>query len=196
MPIRKTRRARLPDMTTLDTSQRYELLTGKGFLGSMTNEEMVAAWSIHADELREEWAADNPPGTRCFCEWLLEIIPRFGERPTTRHWTAGHERHRAAWLTHGVLHLQCWPDMQQPEHVFLRHHQYISEAEYQAAKQLYDADHADDEAFLAEVDKRNAERERQRQERLGDGDKCLSVDTCDEAEAADDDNNPQMVVSF
>lgn len=92
------------------------MLHGRGYLvgDALTDEAMRDAWELHRESLRAEWAAENPPGTRGFSEWLCEIIPRHGERPVTRWWTAEHERHRAAWLLHGVLHTRTWPESQNP----------------------------------------------------------------------------------
>jgi hypothetical protein len=94
---------------------------------------MRAAWELHAESLRAEWAEVRAPGTRCFAEWLFVIVPKHGERPTTANWDARHEQHRKRWLKFGLLDTHCWPAMQEEEHEFLHRIGYIGDEEYAAA---------------------------------------------------------------
>ncbi len=175
------------------------MLHGRGYLvgDALTDEAMRDAWELHRESLRAEWAAENPPGTRGFSEWLCEIIPRHGERPVTRWWTAEHERHRAAWLLHGVLHTRTWPESQEPEHTFLFRVGYIDAAEYRAAEMLYDEAHEGEEAFLDGVCERAKVLERQRQERFPrggeDSDKAEALDTM--TEDSGEPEQPQLFFS-
>ena len=141
---------------------------GRGYFPheAMSDGDMRAAWELHADDLRAEWAENNPPGTRCFAELFCEIVPRYGERATTQWWSGQHELHREKWLLHGILDTHCWPDLQEPEHEFLFRVGYIGKAEYLETKTLYDASHEGDAEFLAGVTQRAEKWERERRQRL------------------------------
>jgi hypothetical protein len=118
------------------------LLNGRGYFAhlELSDEDFPEAWELHRDALRAEWAANNPPGTRCFAEWLLEIVPKFGERPTNEYWTPMHEHYRNNWLTRGILHLDDGMGMQEPEHEFLFRHGIVDQAECEAARAAIEAE--------------------------------------------------------
>ena len=125
-------RKRKADVHELDISRERILLYGRGFAfisDFADTDEMQRAWQLHREEIRAKWAAENLPGTRCFAEWLFEIVPRFGERATTEFWTDEHERHRENWLLHGILHVHTIPPIQEPEAEYLARHGLLDEAE-------------------------------------------------------------------
>lgn len=122
----------------LNGSLEYDLLHGSPFfsLPGCEFEDldlMCKAWRLHRDELRTKWTATEPPGTRCFAEWCFELVPKYGERRTTKYWNEHHEEFRDQHLKHGILHTHTIPAMQEPEHEYLRRHEIINDAEYQAA---------------------------------------------------------------
>lgn len=99
---RRRHGSRRPDMGSLDPLVVLQLLS-QFFLGSPLD-ELQQAWDGHREALQTKWAADHPPGTRCFAEWFFEIVPEHGPRPAT-----------------------------EAEHVFLHRVGYIDAAEFAAA---------------------------------------------------------------
>jgi hypothetical protein len=140
MATRRTARSRRTDveiaLDELGFCRTWELMHGRvTVIDAFESEDaMRAVWEAHRDEILDRWRAENPPGTRPFCQWSFEIVPAHGERPTTEHWTAEHERHREAWTSHGILHTHGWPNpLQQPEHEFLYEHGLIDYGEHEEA---------------------------------------------------------------
>ena len=125
-------RPRRQDLQVLvpNSGLEEQLLTGSGWFEDLDADALRDAWELHRDEVRQKWAAENPPGTRCFAEHLFEIVPKFGER---RIIDPRIEPHRNNWLTMGILHTRTWPPIQEAEHEFLYRHGIIGWAEYQAA---------------------------------------------------------------
>ena len=86
IPKRRTTRRKQFDVENITVSHRQELLRGSpffngpdaSFMGDI--DHLRAAWEFHRDDLREKFIAENP-GTRPFAEWLVEIVPKYGERP-------------------------------------------------------------------------------------------------------------------
>lgn len=76
--LKKHRRHR-PEFQHLSGNQEEQLLTGIPFIAHSDEfaslEDLQAAWEIHRDRLREEWRAGHAPGSRCFAEWLFELVP-------------------------------------------------------------------------------------------------------------------------
>lgn len=130
---RRQRRASIAELTS---EQRVQLLHGRPLFDwdhPLTTDEMRLAWEQHRDDLKAEWAAKHSPGTRCFCEWLFDIVPRFGERPTTPYFNEYHVHQREAFLRNGLLHTCTSPLMQEEEHEYLFRNKLIDAAEYRAA---------------------------------------------------------------
>ena len=137
MVRRLASRSQLDRFDELDVDQRHELLHGHAmFLCHVFEsvDEMRDAWRLHREAIREEWAENNPPGTRCFAEWLLELVPKFGERRTTPQWEEQCAEYRENWLRWGILHLHTIPPAQEPEYQFLYRNHVIDLREYKAAK--------------------------------------------------------------
>jgi hypothetical protein len=110
---------------------KYELFHGRGyeFAGTFPDQEtMRAAWELHRDALREEWRNTNPPGTRCFAEWLFELVPTYGERRTTRFYEPMRP-YRENWLVQGILHTHLVPAAQESEAEYLDRHNLLSDTE-------------------------------------------------------------------
>ena len=140
MVARREARRRRGDFAVLSSEQRWQLLNGRPLFESeqMPVEDMQMAWEVHRDELKAEWKATRGPGRRCFAEWLFEIVPQYGERPTTPYFDENHAQHREALLKHGLLHTHTWPPMQEPEAEYPFRNGVIDEAEYLAACELED----------------------------------------------------------
>ena len=139
MVQRISRRERLGDLAELTGEQERQLLHGRGFLVPSpfrSLEEMEPAWKLHRDTLREKWAAQHPPGTRCFSEWVFELVPQFGERQTTEYFRREHQQARHQFVIMGILHTNTWPPMQEAEHEYLYRHGVLDETEYQEAVAL------------------------------------------------------------
>ena len=98
-----------------------------------TSAAMAAVWEANEDQILDRWRAENPSGTRPFCWWLFVGVPTHGERLTTKHWTTEHEANRQNWTSHGILHVNTWPPMQEPEYVFLYRHGLIDYTEHEEA---------------------------------------------------------------
>lgn len=98
---------------------------------------MNEAWRQNRDELRDQWQRENPPGTRCFAEWLFELVPAYGERRVTEHWGPC-APFRQNWLTRGILHTNCIPPLQESQRAYLFRNGVIDRAEYDAAERLTD----------------------------------------------------------
>lgn len=107
--------------TTLSDDLRRCLEKGYAFYTKYTKAELEAAWREHGDTITKEWITVMP-GTRPFAAWLFELVPQHGERRTTEHWTAEHERHRQNWTTYGILHTLTIPALQEPEVDYLARH--------------------------------------------------------------------------
>jgi hypothetical protein len=107
-----------------------------------------AAWDAHRDRIMGQWMRLYP-GTRPFAWWLFEGGPKHGERRTTEHWTAEHERHRANWQKHGLLHLHTTPATQEPEAEYLARHGLLTskERELRSAGKLRGLDEYDHGAW-------------------------------------------------
>ena len=134
MVARRQSRSRRPDLSVLDKDMTRELLDGQPWFNrGRPIEELEEAWRLHHREIQELWARDNPPGTRCFGEWLFEIVPVHGERKITKD---GEQLmpYRRNWERRGILHTHLVPAAQEPEHVFLFRVGYIDEAEYRQAE--------------------------------------------------------------
>jgi hypothetical protein len=140
MAVRRLAKRRGAKIEELTFGQRFDLLTGTEMIlgtGFSDTNDMRAAWELHRDSLRAEWASEHAPGTRCFAEWFFEIVPKCGERPTTKYFTAKHAAHREAHLIRGIMHTNTLPEMQESEHRFLHRHGIIDDAEFQAAEGGY-----------------------------------------------------------
>jgi len=87
--------------------------------GFASENEMREAWEIHRDELRDEWRRENPPATRCFAEWLFELVPAYGERRTTPLWDRTSAQYADNWRIHGILHLETTPPAQESQAAYL-----------------------------------------------------------------------------
>jgi len=138
MATRRQGPQRYGNLSELTLNQEYELLHGHpliSFFGFQDDEEMEIAWKIHQQELRDAWQSNHPPGTRCFAEWLFEIIPQFGERLLT---DAGKAilPHRKNWETHGILHTRLIPPAQESEAEFLHRHGLINAWEFSQAEEI------------------------------------------------------------
>lgn len=141
MPTNRKHRGyqRRQQVDILSYFQEVELFHGKAMALNFqfeSTERMRDAWELHRDTLREKWAETHAPGTRCFAEWLFEIIPQYGERPITADGSALLP-YRKNWEKHGVLHTHLRPEAQEPEHVFLFRHGIIDQAEFDAAEELH-----------------------------------------------------------
>jgi len=80
---------------------------------------MRDAWQGSRDAILDEWLPEHP-GERPFAMWLFELVPRYGERQTTRHWTPEHEHFRERWQLFGILHTNALPPLQEHEWEFLQ----------------------------------------------------------------------------
>jgi hypothetical protein len=140
MPTNRIRRrqGRRPQVEELSIDLERDLLYGFSCLVQEHEEATFeAAWQLHRDYIRAKWRAAKGPGGCPFAEWYFEIIPKFGERPTTKWWTPEHEEYRDNFLKHGVLHTHTIPPFQQSEHEFLLDHGLIDEEEFQQAEERY-----------------------------------------------------------
>jgi len=135
MTLRKSGPRRRDDFRELNVSQRYELLHGLALIDALAftdGDEMRRCWGLHRDDLRDEWQRDHPPGTRCFSEWLFELVPQYGERRTTAIWRERNEP-RDSFACHGILHTELDPPAQEPECEYLLRNGIIDLEEYNAA---------------------------------------------------------------
>jgi hypothetical protein len=136
---------RRQEIEQLSFSLEYELLTGRGMTDNFQDEgAMRAAWETHRDRIMGQWIRLYPC-TRPFAWWLFEGVPKHGERRTTEAWTAEHEKHRANWQLHGILHLHTVPCTQEPESEHLARHGLLTAKEKQLLaagelRNLYDYD--------------------------------------------------------
>jgi len=123
MTTRRIGLRRRNDLSDLTFDQRRELLHGCPLMGPMfgfaSENEMREAWELHRTALREEWRRENRPATRCFAEWLFELVPAYGERRTTKSWERC-EPYRENWLTHGILHTSTEPPLQESQAEYLQ----------------------------------------------------------------------------
>ncbi len=130
MPTNRTRRAqqrRAGVGLRLDPDLVVELMTGLSYFHDehiVSNEALRTVWESHRDQIRQLWRDEHGPGTRCFAEWLFEVIPRYGERPVLPGCQELIE-YRSGWTRRGILHRPG----QQPEVEFLRRHGLLDEAE-------------------------------------------------------------------
>lgn len=120
MPVsRRKRRDHRPDLETLTRHQERELLFGRPVFPEMgfgDIETLAAAWALHRQRLLPAWIADRP-GTRPFAWWLLEAVPKFGERLKTTLWQ---EQYREASTgPYGMLHTHFYPSLQESESAYL-----------------------------------------------------------------------------
>jgi hypothetical protein len=58
--------------------------------------------------------------------WLFELVPQYGER---RVIDPKFGAYRANWLTHGILHTDTEPPIQEPEAEYLKRHGLLTYAE-------------------------------------------------------------------
>jgi hypothetical protein len=94
---------------------------------------MFSAWQQNRESLRRVWADNHAPGTRCFAEWLFEIIPKFGERRLT---TFGEKIRRECYLKHGILHTHGYKPLQEDEHIYLFRNGVIDSWEFSQAEEI------------------------------------------------------------
>ena len=137
--LRRTRRTR-PDLQVLHASLEEELLTGLPFFvgdgASFRNlEDFRAAWEIHRDRLRAEWRNSRGPGRRCFAEWLLELIPQYGPRRTTRAYAEHCQQYEPPRLLWNILHTNTVPPWQEPERDYLDRHGLLDGKEREALRE-------------------------------------------------------------
>ena len=115
--------------TSLDPDVVRELfVAGGGYLCDLSNDELRLIWQEHRTYLRQRWRAEHGPGSRCFAEWLFEIIPKHGERLVLPGGKCLIE-HRDGWTKRGVLHTHLLPPGQEPQVEFLRRHGLLDEDE-------------------------------------------------------------------
>ena len=135
MTTRRTTQKRRADLTTLSVDQKRDLLYGKPFIvhaGFQDEDEMRRAWEAHREALLEEWRDKRPPGTRPFSMHLFELVPKFGERRTTRHYKPAIG---ADWLKHSILHSNTVPAMQESEPEYLLRNGVIDPWEFQQSQE-------------------------------------------------------------
>jgi hypothetical protein len=132
MTLRRLGRQRKNDISFLTVDEKCELFHGRPYFAVLafhSDEEMLQAWKTHRKELRKEWAENNPPGTRCFAEWVFEIYPKFGERKTTEFFEKHCSPYRVKHLLHGILHTHGIPPLQETELEFLQRHNLLTAEE-------------------------------------------------------------------
>ena len=122
MPTNRRYRTRQKKSQFYELTQdiRRSLLHGRAFFEQPTIEVLRQAWEQHRDAIRFEWAENHEPDTRCFAEWLFELVPEYGERRPTARWLANGDQHRASWTKFGILHLHTQPPSQESEGDYLR----------------------------------------------------------------------------
>jgi hypothetical protein len=133
MPTTRRRRAqeRRVSVRGLDLDVARELLTGGSYFHGaqdLTDDDLRRAWNEHRGYLRRKWQTENGRGSRCFAEWLFEIVPKHGERRVL----PGSEfliEHRANWAKRGILHTLLERPGQEPEIEFLRRHGLLTDSE-------------------------------------------------------------------
>lgn len=131
MPRKAARspRRRRADIVELTIFQKFELLHGSGIFGDeMDAETYAAAWREHREQLLADWIAEHP-GTRPHAWWVVEGVPRYGERRLTEFGRRTIPGHRDGWLTRGIINHTTIPPMQEPEDEYLRRHGLLTPAE-------------------------------------------------------------------
>ncbi len=151
-------------MTDLTPDQLYHLHTGEPMicsLGFADVDEMKAAWGLHREDVMDRYREEHPAGTRPFAWWLFEGVPKYGERPiVSKQWQ---EQYRQNWERYGILNVDVWPPMQEPQPDFLRRVGEIDGDEW-----------ADVQAYRREDRRKHDEWRRENPDRAASYDKWLN----------------------
>ena len=130
MRLRKRSRAKVYD--GILTPNLYAVLRwGRPFAYEhppITRQDLRAAWRDHRATIRDKFIADRP-GHRPFGEWLCEIAPKFGPRPLIDKLTEGQKSLAEKF---GIVHMNCWPPIQESEPEFLARHNLLELWEIEA----------------------------------------------------------------
>lgn len=131
-----TRQRRQPlarrDVPPFTWASEYALLFGvRGsyvIAGVADSEAFTLAWRAYRDELLPQWIEDRP-GTRPFAMWVVELVPKYGER---RLLVPERAFNREAWTNVGILHTPEELGWQETELQYLDRHGLLSTGEREA----------------------------------------------------------------
>ena len=132
MPTNRRRRpcSRRSDVEALTFNQMLDLLTGTPYFEGFDDDvdAMSDAWDAHADRILAAWIP-RFPGTRPFAAWLFDLVPEHGERRVLDDDYARLTASYPAWRTHGILHTDLEPPIQEEEATYLARNHLLTDAE-------------------------------------------------------------------
>jgi hypothetical protein len=122
----------------LDDDVAEALLSGRGWIRDPSLDELRHGWRVCRDQVRAEWGRSHP-GSRCFGEWLLDLIPEYGERRTTVFYSRI-APHRRNWELYGVLHVDLVPPVLESQAEYLDRHGLLTDDERRVLGEIVPAE--------------------------------------------------------